>query len=188
MSLLFLESKLERNIVKSAYIRPDILEHVLYALTPQNALVIRVCLKTGLRVGDVVSLQTSELEKAVLKGYKITITEQKTKKKKTVALGKNLYEMLLSQSGRFYVFEHRTDITRHRTRQAVYKDIKRAGKLFRIKENLTPHSVRKIYAVKLYQKYGNLAKVRQALNHSNDEVTMIYALADHLQEMECKKK
>lgn len=174
--------------MKSEFIRPEILEHVLYALTPANALVIRVCLKTGLRVGDVVAIATADLEKGITKGYKITITEQKTSKKKTVALGKNLTEMLLSQSGRFYVFEHRTDITRHRTRQAVYKDIKRAGKLFRIKENLTPHSVRKIYAVKLFEKYGNIAKVRQALNHSNDEVTMIYALADHIQELNGKKK
>lgn len=174
--------------MKSEFIRPEILEHVLYALTPANALVIRVCLKTGLRVGDVVAIATADLEKGITKGYKITITEQKTSKKKTVALGKNLTEMLLSQSGRFYVFEHRMDITRHRTRQAVYKDIKRAGKLFRIKENLTPHSVRKIYAVKLFEKYGNIAKVRQALNHSNDEVTMIYALADHIQELNGKKK
>ncbi|MBQ1998167.1 MAG: tyrosine-type recombinase/integrase [Spirochaetales bacterium] len=174
--------------MKSEFIRPEILEHVLFALTPENALVIRVCLKTGLRVGDVVAMATSDLEKGITKGYKITITEQKTRKKKTVSLGKNLTEMLLSQSGRFYVFEHRTDITRHRTRQAVYKDIKRAGKLFRIKENLTPHSVRKIYAVKLFEKYGNIAKVRQALNHSNDEVTMIYALADHIQELNGKKK
>lgn len=174
--------------MKSEFIRPEILEHVLFALTPANALVIRVCLKTGLRVGDVVAMAKSDLEKGITKGYKITITEQKTRKKKTVAIGKNLTEMLLSQSGRFYVFEHRTDITKHRTRQAVYKDIKRAGKLFRIKENLTPHSVRKIYAVKLFEKYGNIAKVRQALNHSNDEVTMIYALADHIQEMNGKKK
>ena len=173
--------------MKSEYISPEILEHVLFALTPENALVCRVCLKTGLRVGDVVSLKTDTLKESVEKRYKIKILEQKTQKKRTIALGKDLTERLLAQSGPVFVFQGRGGTDTHRTRQAVYKDIKRAGKLFRLKDNLTPHSIRKIYAVKLYSKYGNIAKVRQALNHSNDGVTMIYALADHIQEVQGKK-
>lgn len=168
--------------MKSDFIESDILEHVLFALTPENALICRVCLKTGLRVGDVVSLRTDTLKESVLNKYKIKVTEQKTKKKRTVTLGKELTEKLLRQSGSFFVFEGRGGDDTHRTRQAVYKDIKRASKLFRIKENVTPHSVRKIYAVELYRKYGNIKKVQQALNHNNDVVTMIYALADQLQE------
>lgn len=35
--------------------------HVLAALTPANALVMRVCLHTGLRVGDVLALRTIDL-------------------------------------------------------------------------------------------------------------------------------
>lgn len=109
------------------------------------------------------------------------ITEQKTGKRRTVALGKDLTSDLLRQSGQIFVFQGRNGVETHRTRQAVYKDIKRAGKAFRIKENLTPHTLRKVYAVRLYRKYGSMQKVREALNHSNDAVTMIYALADHLQ-------
>jgi integrase len=173
--------------LKSDFIKPEILEHVLFALTPENALVIRVCLQTGLRVGDVVSIKTATLKECSENGYKLKITEQKTNKKKSVFLGKTLTNRLLKQSGKIFVFQGRKGENSHRTRQAVYKDIKRAGKLFRIKENLTPHSVRKIYAVKLYEKYGNIAKVRKALNHSNDGVTMIYALADHITEQSKKK-
>ena len=37
------------------------MEHVLAALTPANRLVCRVCVATGLRVGDVVALRTAQL-------------------------------------------------------------------------------------------------------------------------------
>nr|CDL66246.1 unnamed protein product [uncultured bacterium] len=165
----------------SEYIKPEMIEHVLFALTEPNRLACRVALKTGLRIGDVLSIKKEALFRASQQKYKLKVKEQKTGKIRTVSLGKELTDELLHKSGQIYVFEGRNGINTHRTRQAVYKDIKRAGKAFRIKENLTPHSLRKVYAVKLYQKYGNMKKVREALNHSNEAVTMIYALADHIQ-------
>lgn len=160
--------------MKSEYIDPVLFEHLLYALTPTNRLICRVCLQTGLRVGDVVSLRSDSLKKTM------TVTEQKTGKKKRVTLPVVLLRQLRDQSGKVFVFEHRTDENRHRTRQAVYADIKRAAKAFRLKENLTPHSLRKIYAVKIYQRTGDLEKVRTALNHDSESVTMLYALSDEL--------
>lgn len=165
----------------SDYIKPEMIEHVLFALTPENRLACRVALKTGLRIGDVLQLKTEDLKKASAQKYRVKITEQKTGKRRIVTFGKDLTSDLLRQSGPIFVFQGRNGVETHRTRQAVYKDIKRAGKAFRIKDNLTPHTLRKVYAVRLYQKYGSMQKVREALNHSNDAVTMIYALADHLQ-------
>lgn len=161
--------------MRSDFIDKDIVGHVLYALTEQNRLVCEVALETGLRVGDIVSLKTADLNKK-----SFMLTEQKTNKKRRIRLREGLRQKLLKQAGKLYVFEHRTDPNRHRTRQAVYGDIKRAAKLFRVKENLTPHSLRKLYAVDLYKKSGNFEKVMQALNHNNIAVTMIYALADIL--------
>lgn len=60
----------------------------------------------------------------------------------------------------------------------MWKDVKRAAKLFRLPQNVAPHSARKVYAVELMEKYGDIAVVRKALNHSSDSVTLIYALAD----------
>ena len=151
------------------------IEHVLYALTPQNRLICRVCLKTGLRLSDVLSLKTDRLSK------RMTIRELKTGKKKTFTLGDGLLFELSDQAGSVFVFEHRTDKNKHKTRQAVYADLKRASKAFRVKCNLSPHSLRKVYAVELYRKYGDLKRVQKALNHDNDVVTLIYALADELQ-------
>lgn len=56
--------------------------------------------------------------------------------------------------------------------------MKRAAKFLRLPQNVGPHSARKVYAVDLMEKYGDIAVVRKALNHSSDSVTLIYALAD----------
>lgn len=96
-------------------------------------------------------------------------------------LGDGLFRELSVQAGEVYVFEHRTDPNRHKTRQAVFADLKRASRAFRVKCNLSPHSLRKIYAVELFRKYGDLKRVQKALNHDNEVVTIIYALADELQ-------
>lgn len=162
--------------MRSDFVDKDILSHVLYALTYENRLACKVAIETGLRIGDVLSIRTEQLRKK--NGF--TITEQKTGKKRSVRLSAALKKELQNISGAVFVFEHRTDPTKHRTRQAVYKDIKRAAKLFRVKQNLTPHTIRKLYAVESLRKTGDLDKVRKLLNHDSIEVTMLYALADIL--------
>ena len=111
---------------------------------------------------------------------RITITEQKTLKRRTVRLPVKLRDELLSISGKIFVFENRVNARKHRTRQAVYKDIKRASRAFRIKGNVSCHTARKVYAVKEYKKDFNVARVKKLLNHSSEAVTMIYAIADEL--------
>ena len=92
-----------------------------------------------------------------------------------------LREPLLSDlkkaAGREWVFPGR-DPRKHRTRQAVWKDVKRAAAALRLPQNVAPHSIRKVYAVDLLHKYGDIEKVRRALNHSNAAVTLVYAMAD----------
>lgn len=162
--------------MRTDFIERDMIGHVVAALTPANQLVARIALETGLRVGDVVALKTDDLKKG-----SFTIREQKTGKKRRVRLPDALRRRVLAQAGVVYAFPHRLDEGKHRTRQAVYSDIKRAAKLFRIRANLAPHSLRKIYAVDLYRKSGSIEKVREALNQSNDAVAMIYALADMIE-------
>lgn len=98
------------------------LEHVLAALMPANRLVCRVCLDTGLRVGDVVGLRTDQL------APQFWITEQKTKKRRRVNLSGALLDQLRAQAGPVWVFSGARDQSKHRTRQAVWADVKRARK------------------------------------------------------------
>ena len=143
------------------------------ALTKQNQLIARVCLHTGLRVGDVVGLQTKEL------GRQFVVTEAKTGKKRKVGLPDGLRKEILEQAGPVWAFPGK-DGSGHKTRQAVWKDVKRAAKAFRLPQNVGPHSFRKVYAVELRQKYGDLSRVQRALNHGDMSVTLIYAMADQL--------
>lgn len=162
-------------ISRSEWVSNEIFGHILAALTEENRLAVITSLVTGLRIGDVLCLRSRELRQD-----RITVTEHKTLKRRTVRVPKKLRDQLLSIAGYIYVFEHRTDPRRHRTRQAVYKDIVRARKAFRISEHITPHSARKIYAVAEYKKDCDIRRVRKLLNHSDEAITMLYALADEL--------
>lgn len=164
------------NIVKSDYVNKDVISHILAALTAQNRLVMLVALCSGLRVSDVLSLRTAELAE------RMTITEKKTRKRLKVRLDPALLAALQRQAGAVWVFEHRLDVNKHRTRQAVWKDLQRAAKAFRIPSavRITPHSARKIYAVKQYRRTCSIDRVRRLLNHNDKCVTQLYALADVL--------
>ncbi len=160
--------------MRSEYILEEELKHILASLMTPNRLCLLVSLKTGLRVDDVLHLESAKLSE------RMTVTERKTGKRRRVYIGRDLYEQLAVIAGRKWVFEGRTDWKKPRSRQAVWKDIKRSAELFRVKVNLTPHSCRKVFAVRAFSEYGELSKVQELLNHSNPEITMIYALADTL--------
>ena len=157
--------------MKTEYLLEREVELVLSALTEENRLVMRVCLHTGLRVGDVLELRPAQLKPH------FWVTEQKTGKRRQVGLPEPLLSDLKKAAGREWVFPGRNP-RKHRTRQAVWKDVKRAADAFRIKQNIGTHSARKFYAVELLKKYGDIERVRRALNHNSETVTLIYALAD----------
>jgi integrase len=144
---------------------------VLSLLTEKNRLVMRVALHTGLRISDVLALKSEDLKPH------FWVTEQKTKKKRQVGLPEPLLSDLRKQAGKTWVFEGRSGKKPH-SRQAVWKDVKRAAKAFRIPQNVAPHSARKVFAVELLREYGDIERVKRALNHSSEAVTMIYAMAD----------
>lgn len=144
-------------------------------LTPTNRLVMELCIITGLRIGDVLAIRTAKLAR------RMTIREAKTGKSRRVSIPAGLLEELRRQAGGVYVFEGARDRQKHRTRQAVWKDLKRAAKAARIPANVGPHSARKIYAVDLYRRRG-LEAAQAALNHDEAAVTLLYALADELRQ------
>ncbi len=151
----------------------------MQCLTPSNALVCELALQTGWRIDDCLALASKKLSEAEKRGNTvITIIEQKTQKKSRKRLSKALFDRLNAQKGAVFVFEGRDDICTHRTRQAVWADLKRARKALRLKQNIGPHSARKGYAVDLLQSSSDLDKVQRALNHSHESDTLIYALAD----------
>lgn len=153
-------------------------EQVLSCLMPENRLAMRVVLHTGLRISDVLSLKPDQLKPV------FWIVEAKTKKRRRVGLPAPLLDDLRRNAGKYWVFEGRNDPKKHRTRQAVWHDVKRAAAAFRLPQNIGTHSGRKVYAVELLKKYGDFDRVRRALNHAEryPSTTVIYAMADRLLE------
>lgn len=157
--------------MKTEYLFEKEVDLVLAALTPKNRLVMRAALHTGLRISDVLRLRREQLQPH------FWVTEQKTGKRRQVGLPQPLLSDLQNAAGSVWVFEGRNPEKPH-TRQAVWKDVKRAAKAFRLPVNAAPHSARKIYAADLMERYGDLDRVRRALNHNSETVTLIYAMAD----------
>lgn len=159
--------------MRSDYALRSQMDRVLDLLTPGNRLVMEVCLHTGLRVGDVLAIP-----RARVAAGRFVVRESKTGKARRVSLCPDLVRRILAAAGDSpWAFPGR-DPLKHRTRQAVWADVKRAARAYRMPNNVTPHSARKTYAVDLLHKYGDIERVRRALNHSSIEVTMLYALAD----------
>ncbi len=168
--------------MRTDYISNDTLAPLLWALTRADKLICELCLQTGWRIDDVLALRSEQVRHALtLKRTALTITEKKTGKRSRKLIPRELLHDCNDQAGELFVFQGRDDYRKHRTRQAVFLDIKRAAKKFNIELNISPHSMRKNYAVYMYKRYG-LARVQTELNHDNITVTMLYALADELSE------
>lgn len=165
------------EITRTTYANRAQMGHILAALMPANRTVVRVCMTTGLRVSDVLELRTADFKR------RQTVRERKTGKTRRIQWPAALYEEMERNAGRLWVFESRTDPKRHRTRQAVWKDIKRAegvykrSKVIDRRQNLGTHTARKIAAVDAYHK-GGLPAAQRLLNHSDPLITRLYALAD----------
>lgn len=164
--------------MRADWVDPDVLEHILAALTPQNELAMRVALATGLRIGDVLGIKSEQLRM----GQRFTIREQKTGKGRRVYIPELLYKRMLGNMGRYFVFENRLDPRRPRTRQAVWKDLRRAAAAFRVSEavRVSPHSARKVYAARAFEKCGDVGRVQRLLNHSDGAITMLYIIAEEV--------
>ena len=157
--------------MKSDFISREDLETALRLLTRPNRLVCLVCAVTGLRVGDVLSFKTDSFRQ------RMTVREAKTGKPKRIYIPKALFEAVRAQAGRVWVFEGGRDSAKHRTRQAVWWDLKRAARAFRFRQNVSVHSIRKLYAAQLQDAGYSVDEIQKELNHSSPEITLIYLLA-----------
>lgn len=167
--------------MRAGWIAPPEYEHLLAALMPQNRLALEVSACTGLRISDVLNIRTAQVDPHRCKDHRLTVRELKTGKTRRIRLPAVLHDRMIAQAGKIWVWEGRTDYRRHRTRQAVYKDLVRAARLFRVRAHVSPHTSRKVYAVAEYHRTGSLKRVQALLQHEDEAVTMLYAMADQLE-------
>ena len=169
---------------RSSWISDDLMDKVLTAMRPENRLAIEVSLATGLRIDDVLSLKTA----LVSRTRRPTVVDSKTGKSHRIYLSTHLHARMLEQAGKVWVWPGRLEpLKQHRTRQAVYKDMRQAVEVMRRAEwvspgqNISPHTARKCAAVKAYQS-GGMAAAQALLNHDQGHptVTLLYALSDKM--------
>lgn len=163
--------------MRTFYLNPVVYNKMYAVMQYPNALALRTSLETGLRIDDVLSLSPRQLNKRTLVGI-ASKTQKPYKRTLSVDLAKRLKEI----SGEKFIFQGRLSVDKHRTRQAVWKDVKKACKILEIQGNIAPHSARKTYAVEKF-KDGGLAVVKRDLQHKDISTTMLYAFADYLDEI-----
>lgn len=169
--------------MRSDYLATDALAALLWAMQPANALAAEVALATGWRIDDVLHLKTEQLNHAAqLKRPRLRVLEKKTGKPSSRYISRPLLERMRKQAGRRWCFEGARDWRKPRTRQAVYYDLKKAAAKFGLPQNISPHTLRKNYAVYLRHNGKTVGQVQRTLNHSNAMTTMLYMYADKLTE------
>lgn len=166
-------------MARSEYADPAVLRYVMQYMQPDNALALEVSLQTGLRIDDVLSARTCDLS-----GRTLTVIEEKTGKQAVKSVTSAAAERLRRNASASRLFPPRKRgkvRTQHKTRQAVYADLRKAAAKAGVSAHISPHTARKSYAVGVYRS-GGLDAVRAALNHDRDVTSMIYALSDKLSE------
>lgn len=171
--------------MRSEYIPRVEFESIINRMERMNALCMRLSLATALRLSDCLSFSADKL-----KSQRPTIKEQKTGKSHRVYIPAKLYRDLcaLVPNKAGFIFPHRVDPMRHKSRESIYMDFKAQKCALNIKANVSPHTARKIYAVEDFQKHHDIERVKRLLNHDYISTTMLYALADSLGHMKAGKK
>ncbi|MBQ8146996.1 MAG: tyrosine-type recombinase/integrase [Clostridia bacterium] len=157
--------------MKSRFLDENEIKSLKNASTKEAFLPLLISLETGLRIGDVVALRVADV-----KPDGIHYKSKKTGKKGIAAIS-CATRKLLNKKGK-WLFPSPYKVGQHLTRQAVWSRLKRLAKNVDIElEGVSPHSMRKVFAVELYRKKGFKA-VQEALQHNYASTTEIYSFAD----------
>lgn len=158
--------------MKSHYIEQKELEKLRAVLAEEAWLPLWVSLETGLRIGDVVKLR-----KANLKPDGLHYKAQKTGKNGVARISADLRRELTAKRGK-WLFPSPYKKDKHITRQCAWARIKTACERAGVEpKGVSPHSLRKVFAVELYREKGFKA-VKEALQHNSSATTEIYSFAD----------
>lgn len=162
--------------MRTDYLNPQLYNKLYSCMTYENVLALRVALETGLRIDDVLSLRAEQIVRRTIYGI-AEKTDKPYRKTISAELAKRLGSLKPNKGG--FIFPHRLDPTKHRTRQAVWCNMKKAAALMGVKLNVAPHSARKTYAVEMFKDKG-LEQTQKELQHDRISTTMLYAFSDML--------
>ena len=166
--------------MRSKYIDHTTVEKLRSEIGAFRWLPMRISEETGLRIGDVLALEFGQIRRRAGRP-EIRATAAKTGKAGNFPISEALFQRLRklpgSKNKHAFVFPSYGK-TGHLTRQAAWARMKRAAEDLGISpDGISPHSLRKCFAVALMHERG-IEAVQAALQHQNDAVTRVYAYAD----------
>lgn len=137
-------------------------------------------LETGIRVGDAVKARYRDFTRDADGVPRFRWVAEKTGKPGVCEISEHLFGMVTAGKHRSgaYVFPGQGK-TGHITRQAIWARVKRAAAQIGAADGISPHSMRKIAAVRVRRSQGFRA-AKAALQHSHDATAAIYAYADSM--------
>ena len=163
--------------MRSKYISDAYVKLLEGQLKREEWLPLEVARQTGLRIGDVVALRRADLD-----GTTIHYVAQKTSKAGSAEISAELSAELRSRRSRRskWLFPSPKNPREHLTRQACWARVKKACERLGVPpDGVSPHSMRKTYAVELYKREG-LQAASRALQHDRAATTELYVMSDYL--------
>ena len=163
---------------------PDILRQIQEELASHTDahgermfLLFELGIHTGLRISDLV-----RLKKKHVCGEFIEITEKKTGKATRIPLDTTIRAIIQDRcrdmTDEDFLFpsrvKHGDGEQRPITTRCAYNDIKQIAKIFRLKEDIGCHTLRKTFGYWHYKQNKDLEILRQWFNHASQAVTVRY--------------
>lgn len=157
----------------------EVLQLIQVTKNLKHRAMIALIYATGMRIGEVLALELSAID---LKRNSIHIKNAKGRKDRTVPLGKQIRQLLISYGKTYrpqrYLFEN------DRTHQpysasSVRQFLKRSCRSAGIEKKVTPHTLRHSYATHLLDNGVDIRYIQEFLGHTKPETTMIYTHISH---------
>lgn len=138
-------------------------------LDEQTRLAVMISADTGLRISDILSIESGTLAR------EMSITEKKTGKTRKVSLSTETYnyaKRIAKHSGRYLINQDRSTIYRHIKAAATEMGL----------SHVSMHSIRKYYARRYCRAHG-LAQTQREMAHDYLSTTLLYVVdPDELEE------
>ena len=150
----------------------------------RDYLYMRLMLKAGLRASEATALRPEHLDPM---SGKLTVREGKGAKDRTLWVGEEVLEEFREWTGRrseeigngevdssgfLLPMRKSTEVATSHPRRSV-KRYARKAEIEEV-ERVSPHTLRRTFATRLYRETGNIRLTQKALGHSDLSTTMIY--------------
>jgi len=147
----------------------------------RNVALVAVMARAGLRVGEAVGLDRTDVELNARSGWAL-VRQGKGLKERAVPLSLQVRKALTAylrarptpDDGSLFIAKNGGRLSKRSVQMMVKQAAQRAG----IEQDVTPHTLRHTFATRFLRQGGDLATLRDILGHANLETTSRYLHAD----------